>query len=136
MNILEGFWLDTLAFAFEVGNLPADHTFHGASSAAHFLENRESALSRRRTFADDLKRQGEQSIAGEDCGGFAKLFVARGLSAAEVIVIQSRQIVANQRIGVNEFDGASRIHSRAGVRVKNARRLKAQNGLNAFVACE
>ena len=55
-----------------------------------------------------LHRESEQSIAREDCHGFAEDFVAGWFAAAEIVVIERGQIVVDQRIGVDHFERATR----------------------------
>src|SRR6266436_4402548 len=86
--------------------------------------------------ADGLKRQRQKRIARENSDGFAELLVARRLAAAKVVIIEGWQVVMNQRIGVDEFDGAGRIVRRRDVAVENARRLKAKNGTDSLAACK
>ena len=58
---------------------------------------------------DGFEGLGEQGVAGEDGDGVAEFLVARGLAAAEVVVVESGEIVVDEGIGVDEFDGAGRV---------------------------
>ncbi len=58
--------------------------------------------------ASTSKRQGQQRVAGQDGGRLAVDLVTRGPAAAQVVVVHRRQIVVNQRIGVDHFHGAGR----------------------------
>jgi hypothetical protein len=55
-----------------------------------------------------FESSGLQGITDEDRGRFVELLVARGTTATQVIVIHCRQVVVNERVGVNQFDGACR----------------------------
>ena len=46
----------------------------------------------------------EQPVAGEDGHGLAEADVARGLAAAEVVVVHRRQVVVDQAVGVDQLD--------------------------------
>ena len=52
-----------------------------------------------------LERQGLQRVAGQDCGGFVPGLMDRWHAPAQVVVIHGRQVVMDQRIGVQAFDG-------------------------------
>ena len=52
---------------------------------------------------------GLQRVTGENGGGLAESDVASGTSAAKIVVIERRQIVMDQRIGVQHFDGRAQI---------------------------
>ena len=53
-----------------------------------------------------LEGQRLQRVAGQDGGGLVELLVTGGLAAPEIVVVHGRQVVVDQRIGVQEFDGA------------------------------
>ena len=73
-------------------------------------------ISRRRagsTAADGVLRQDFecqhlQRIAGEDRGRFVEGAVRGRAAAAQVVVIHGRQVVVNERIGVDQLDGRGR----------------------------
>jgi hypothetical protein len=54
---------------------------------------------------DNLEGQSVQAVAGEDRRRLAEGLVSGRLAAAEVVVVHRRQIVMDQRIDVNRFDG-------------------------------
>ena len=56
--------------------------------------------------ADQLKSICQQTITSKNGLSFAKLSVAGRLTSAEVVVVHCRQIVMNQRIGMNALQGA------------------------------
>ena len=55
---------------------------------------------------ENLEGQGKQGIADEDRRRLVEPDVNRVLTAAHGIVVHARQIVVDQRIGVNHFDGS------------------------------
>jgi hypothetical protein len=55
-----------------------------------------------------LECEGEQRIARENRHGVAEDLVVGELAAAVVVVIERRQIVVNQRVGVDELERAGR----------------------------
>ena len=54
--------------------------------------------------SDDVERERQQPVAGQDRRGVIGLLVQRGPAAAEIAVVHCRQIVMNQRIAVNAFE--------------------------------
>ena len=47
-----------------------------------------------------------QRVSGEDGVGLPKHLVARGFSAAKIVVIHAREIVVNQRVCMQHFNAA------------------------------
>ena len=99
---------DGPAFGFEVRHLSADHSAHRARCARDFGNDLNAALRFDGRFRQRLKRQRQQSVAREDGYGLAKFLMARRLAAAQIVVVERREIIVNQRIGVNEFEGTCR----------------------------
>ena len=50
------------------------------------------------------QRLGEQAVAGEDRHVLAERHVAGGLAAAQVVVVHGRQVVVDERVGVDHLD--------------------------------
>ena len=64
---------------------------------------------------DDVERQRQQPVAGEDRGGVVGLLVQRRPAAAQIAVVHRRQIVMDQRIAVDAFErGAGQQRGLAG----------------------
>ena len=57
---------------------------------------------------ENLEGLRQQGIAGQNRRRFAELGMAAGPAAAQVVVVHRRQVVVDQRIGVNHFHGAGR----------------------------
>ena len=53
-----------------------------------------------------LERERQQRVARQDRHGFAEDFMAGELAAAVVVIIERRQIVVDQRVGVDELERA------------------------------
>ena len=58
--------------------------------------------------SEQMERQHLQGIAGEDRGRLVELPVAGRSAAAQVVVVHGRQVVVDERIAVDHFDGAGR----------------------------
>src|SRR5260370_34192195 len=57
-------------------------------------------------------------------------------AAAKVIVVKSRQIIVDQRVGVDEFDGAGGLERGCYIAGENARRLETEDGADSLPTCE
>src|SRR6266568_3028710 len=62
--------------------------------------------------------------------------MASGFATAEVIVVQSRQIIMNQGISVDKFDGASGMKPGRDIVGEDARRLDTEDGANTLATGE
>ena len=57
---------------------------------------------------------GEQAVAGEYGDVFAELHVAGGQAAAQAVVVDGRQVVVDERVGVDELEGGGEGQHRRG----------------------
>src|SRR6185312_5442516 len=97
MDAVEQFgrWLLTLAF--DIGHLSADHAIDCAGGEGELADQRDDAGGLGVVHdAERLDREREEGIAGEDRHGFSEYFVAGGLAAPEIVVIERREIVVYQ----------------------------------------
>ena len=74
--------------------LGQSETGPGSDRGGHFL-------------GEHLKRQRLQRIAAENGGGLVERAVAGGASSAEIVVVHGREIVVDERVGVDALDGDS-----------------------------
>jgi len=56
----------------------------------------------------EFEGPGEEGVAGEDGQGFAGVFVERGSSTSNVVVVDRGQVVMHERKGVDEFEREAR----------------------------
>ena len=83
----------------------------------------------------DLVGLGLQSVAGQDGRGFAEGFVAGGAAAAQVVVVERRQIVMHQRVGVQHLDGRAQfVDAVRQSAAHHPRRLHAQDGTQSLAS--
>ena len=68
----------------------------GGSASAHALDVSDPA--------EHFKSQRQQRIAGKNRHRFTESFVTRRPSSAQIVIVQRRQIVMNQRVGVDQFE--------------------------------
>lgn len=95
-----------------VGFFFGEHVFHLAADEAaaacgvgEFADQRvgQSGL-RGVALGEQGKGVREQRIAGEERGRFVELFVRGGTAAAEVVVVHARQVVVDERVGVEALN--------------------------------
>src|SRR5256885_7630420 len=107
MDVLEHFRGDLSPLSLQIRHLPTHHAVDGSRSRSHLGQHSYATCRVDWSCANGLKRQSEQRVAGENRGGLAESLVTRRLAASQVIVVQRRQVIVNQRIGVNEFERTS-----------------------------
>src|SRR5438105_4815252 len=104
MYIFEHFGIHGPSLSFEVRDLSTDHAVARTSGGRNFADYRDSACDIYTCrIGKRLKRECEQRVTRKNCRRFVKLLVARRLATPEIVVIERRQIVMNQRIRMNEF---------------------------------
>ena len=108
--------------AFEVQHLAPDHAVYSADGAGNQPDNLNGGSRRAIEPGQYLKRAGLQRVTGEDGDGFTKSLVAGGLAAAQIVVVQGRQIVMNQRIGVKHLQGCAQPGNSVGQRARDGDR--------------
>ena len=79
-------------------------------------------------FGEQAEGLGLQRIAGEDGGGFVVGHVHGRAAAAQVVVVHGRQVVMNQGIAVQTFEGATDLQGGIVVSAEKARRLHHEIG--------
>jgi hypothetical protein len=62
-----------------------------------------------------LEGQGQEGIAGKDGHSLPKLTMTCWKSTPQVVIVHRRQVVVDERIGVDHLDGAGRRHGRVKV---------------------
>jgi hypothetical protein len=88
----------------DVEVLPADHPVDagGAGQLARGEHERAVARLLAQKVVEGL---GVEAVAGEDGDVLAELHVAGRAPAAQVVVVHGRQVVVDERVGVDELDG-------------------------------
>ena len=95
----------------EVGHLPADHPAGPAASAS--VRTQPTAASAGRTSrARTSNASVSRRIAGQDRRRLVERLVAGRPAAAQVVVVHRRQVVVDQRVGVDHLHRAGRGHRR------------------------
>ncbi len=103
---------EVLALAFEVGDLAGDELER--SGGLRDLEHQVAMGVARPSFGPGrhLEGLGEQRVAREHRDALAEDHVVRRLAATEIVVVHRRQVVVDERIGVDALDGAGQGHGR------------------------
>ncbi len=128
-------------FAFNVEHLAADHAIHGAGGACNFSDNGDGEVGWATQTGEHFIGLGLQRIASEYGDGLAINDVAGGFAAAQIVVVERRQIVMHQRIGVQHLDGRAELLNAVGIAGgceflagDEARGLHAQDGAQTLAA--
>ena len=91
------------AYAGAINRLPSGHA--GAACGARELRNSLHDQGRRdRHLRQQLKSQGLKRIASQHGAGLIKLHVHGRTTTPQLVVIHARQVVMNQRVGMDQFD--------------------------------
>src|SRR4029077_947305 len=85
---------------------------------------------------EDLERQRLQRVSGENRCRLVEGAVGGRASASQVVVVHRRQIVVNQRIGMDAFDRRARTPRTVVRSPKRPRRLHGQEGSQPLTAAK
>ena len=93
------------ALGLEVEHLAAAHAFPtgGAGEAEHQL-GADGGIGVGIRTSQNFEREGQQPIAGQNCGRLVELLVDRRQAAAQVVVVHRGQIVMDQRIAMDALE--------------------------------
>ena len=84
-------------------------------AVANSSSQRNALFGRNLDSRKDLKSEREKRVAGKNCHRFAENFVTRRTAPAEVIVVERRQIVVNQRICMDQLQSAGCVRHTPGI---------------------
>jgi len=132
LNVAQSFGVGGLAFAEHVFDLAAHHGLR-AGGGGEFAHNFQSGDWR---LGGELKGERLKGVAGEEGDGFAIDFVAGGDAAAQVVVIHARQVVVNEGVGVEAFDGGGGQEGGLARRAAGCGGGGTEDGAQAFAAGE
>ena len=111
-----------MALALDIEYLATDHAVDSSYRIGDKTDDLDGSSWRCVESGQDLERASLQSVSGEDGNGFAECHVAGGLTATQVVVIERGQIVVDERIGVQHFDGCAESLNAARQRTGNGNR--------------
>ena len=84
----------------------------------------------------DFKRLRQQRVARQHGDAFAEHLVVGRLAAAEIVVVHRRQIVVDERVGVDALDGARQRQGVGFASAAGCRRGEAKRGAHPLAAGE
>ena len=88
-----------------VAHLPANHP-RPTGGVGKGLDLRQPGRGRKRTVRQQRESKGVQRIPGEDGGGLIKSAVRAGTTTTQVVIVHRRQVVVNERVGVDGLNRA------------------------------
>ena len=113
--------------------------YSGAYGEGDFFEDGDDGSGWCWELGDGLEGEGLEGVAGEDGDGFAEDFVAGGLAAAEVVVVECGEVVVDEGVGVDHLQCCTQV-CRACRNLSGAGNhsggLHAEDGAEAFAARE
>ena len=106
-----------VVFGLDVDDLAADHagrdagggSYAGADGEGEVVEDGDDGGGWGGEIGDDLEGEVLEGVAGEDGDGFSEGYVAGGLAAAEVVVVEGGEVVVDEGVGVGHFDGGAEV---------------------------
>ena len=93
------------AFAFQIHDLAPDHAIDGPYGGSHQLKGAHRPGRADLEPCQHFKGERQQRIPRQDGSRLAELDVARRHPAAQVIIVHGRQVVMDQRVGVDHLHG-------------------------------
>src|SRR6266851_6915352 len=136
VNVLQHLRIDGLAFGFDVSDLATDHSIDSASGSRHFDEDGDAAFGGGGGSSHGFESERKKSVTSKNGDGFAKFFMTSRFAAAEVVIVQCRQIIVNQGVGMDKFYRASGVKGGCDIAGENARRLETEDGADALSTSE
>ena len=79
---------------------------------------------------------GQKAVTREDSDSFAIAAVVCGATSTEIIVVHAGEIVVNEGVGVNAFNGASGGNCKGLFSTNGSSGGEAEDGAKAFAPCE
>ena len=119
MNILQRSSVSRPGSSLQIDNLTADHSVSRPDGLCQLVNHTQLDSIRRRR-GEYLESQSQQPVAGQDRGRLAVNDVAGRLAAPQVIIIERRKVVVNQRISMNHLQSAARSKQRRFVPAEEA----------------
>lgn len=106
MNVTKIRRTDFFAFALQINHL-SGHQLTASGSVGEFVNSIGHGITGpAAATGGEFERDGQERITSQDGDTFAENFVGGRLAAPEIVVVHAGQIIVNQGIGMNAFDGA------------------------------
>ena len=138
MNRFQQFGEWRLTFAFDVMDLPADHSTHRARRCGKLRSQCDAPFGGYSLNFASTSNARVTGIAGQNRHRFAEDLVTCRPAPSQIVVVESRKIIVDQRVGVDQFERtgdifhtfdvvrhflAPRMHSTGRIRLPPANRL-------------
>ena len=136
MDRFEEFFRRRLTFTLYVVYLAADHSSDRAGSCRQLVGQRNAPFGRYSTCAQHLKGERQKSVAGENRHRVAENFVTSRTATAQIVVIERRQIVVNQRIRMDQLQRTGSVLERFAIALLPPARPHTQHRPYPLPACE
>src|SRR6185503_10578103 len=138
MNVLKRQRVNFLTFAFYVGHLPADQRLNRSGGSRNFADDPHLTIGVsvwvvRGQHPECLS---QQRIACQYRDRLAERLVASRPSAPQIVVVHRRQIVMDQRIGMNHLDCTGCGHQIVGIRAERFTGGQNKRRSESFAACK
>jgi len=80
----------------------------------------------------NLEGQGLQGVAGQDGSSFIERLVGRGPTPAQVVVVHAGQVIMDQTVGMDQFQGASGADHALPIQLHQFAGLQDEEGAQTF----
>src|SRR5439155_4095985 len=114
MNVLQSSCIGFDAFSLKVNHLSADHPIHCARAFRNLLDDLDACLRRALQSCEYFIGLSLQCISSEYRDCLAENFVARRTSTAQIVIIERREIVVDQRIRVQHLQSGAQFFDSGG----------------------
>src|SRR5579859_7003424 len=107
MNVFERGGVCLLASRFNIRHLASHHARSRSNGVSDFVDHAQlsgifgTASGPRLEGGHYFKRERQKRVTGQDGHCFPKDAMASGLAAPEVVIIERRKIIVNQRVSMN-----------------------------------
>ena len=137
MDVLQRLRVGMHVLGLQVHDLAADHAADGAGGVRDLGDDGHARLRRTLQARQHLVGVGLQRVAGKDGRRLAKSFVAGGTAAAQVVVVERRQVVVDERVGVQHLQRRAQFLDAGGnAALDHLRGFHAEDGPQALAAGE
>src|SRR5215813_5613101 len=137
MNVFERWQVGLGVLRFEIDHLAANHAIDSSRAMRDLFDDAYTGFRRTLQTRKNFIGLSLQSVAGEDSHGFAEYHMTGRPATPQVIVVEGRKVVVNERVGVQHFErGAQVIDSIRQLSFDHAPGLTAQDRTQALSARE
>ena len=122
------------AFVFQILNLPGNEAEAAGGEGKFLNHGGDSVTARWLGERDKLESLREEGVAGKDGDAFAENFMIGWFTPSEIVVVHTWEVVVDEGVGVDTFDGAGQRHGVGGFAVDGVAGGKGEDGSDTFTA--